>query len=406
MDKYDFDNFDYDRYAQRRPNGNRNVNRKRTHKKRTRNRIIIVSVFVLLIILIFSLITSCSNWLCGKSGKKGAAAEETVASMAAATEAPVPTTSPAAVFNKPNIKDNGSSVGVNEGGLYVWDKKAFELFYGTESMAENYAELMNTAADSLGSSIKTYSIIVPNHIEFGLPDRLKNTDNGASTQPQDVYVKAGYDAMAQNVIPVNAYNKLSEHCNEYIYFNSDHHWTGLGAYYAYTAFAETANLPVLQLSQCTEAKIEGFDGTLADMVSSEIDKDTVSYWKLPYEVSNSITDSNGNTMEVNGPYYEDASPGDFTYSVFLYGDNPIEVMKSQSTAANGEKVAVIHESYGNAFVPYLTYNFSEVYSIDFRSWNGSLKQFCQENSISNVIFINGVMSSATQIQLDSIQAIL
>ena len=84
----------------------------------------------------------------------------------------------------------------------------------------------------------------------------------------------------------------------------------------------------------------------------------------------------------------------------------LEVIKSQSPSASKEKVAIIHESYGNAFVPYLTYNFSEVYSIDFRSWNGSLKTFCQQKGITNVIFLNGVMSSATQVQLDSIENIL
>lgn len=403
MDKYDLDNFDYDRYKQREATVKRNRNlKKRTHKKRTRNRIIIVSVFVLLLILIVVLISSCTSMLCGRGGDDETAQLE--AEAATATEPP--TTEPPLVLNKPAIQDDGKSKGVNDGGLYVWNKKAFELFYGTETMAERYAELMNDAANGLGSSVKTYSIIVPNHTEFGLPDRLKNTDDGANTQPQDVYVKAAYDAMNSNVIDVNAYNKLSEHCNEYIYFNSDHHWTGLGAYYTYVAFAEEANLPVLQLSQCTETKIEGFEGTLTGMVTSEIDKDTVSYWNLPYEVSNTITDANGQVYEVSSPYNEDATPGDFTYSVFIYGDNPIEVLKSRSTAAGTEKVAIVHESYGNALVPYLTYNFSEVYSIDFRSWSGSLKQFCKENSISNVIFVNGVMSSATQLQLDSIQSIL
>ena len=92
--------------------------------------------------------------------------------------------------------------------------------------------------------------------------------------------------------------------------------------------------------------------------------------------------------------------------MFIYGDNPIEVLKSSSPSANGEKIAIIHESYGNAFVPYLTYNYSEVYSIDFRSWSGSLKTFCQQKGITNVIFLNGVMSSATQVQLDSIESIL
>ncbi len=401
MDKYDLDNFDYDRYRQRQVNSGRR--RKRTHRKRTRNRIIIVSVFLLLIILLVVLVTSCTSMLCSE-GKDEAHAENEASRDVSVTTAE-PTTDPAAAaltFVKPNIKDDGKSTGVNDGGLYVWDKKAFELFFGTDTMGQRYAELMNTAADKLGPSIKTYSIVIPNHTEFGLPERLKTGDDGASTQPQDVYVKAAYEAMSDKVIPVNAYNKLSEHCNDYIYFNSDHHWTGLGAYYAYTAFAEQAKLPVLDLATCTESTIEGFEGTLTGMASTPIDKDTVHYWKFPYEVSNTITNSNGEELEVDSPYYEDADG----YGVFIYGDNPLEVLKSQSTSASEEKVAIIHESYGNAFVPYLTNDFSEVYSIDFRSWSGSLKTFCQQKGITNVIFLNGVMSSATQIQLDSIENIL
>ena len=400
MDKYDLDNFDYDRYKQRQQRSN--SNRRRTHKKRTRNRIIIVTVFIVIVALFTVMVASCANCLCSSNSKKE---EEKMAAEETSQETTVaPTTAPPAdtVFIKPQIKDDGKSKGVNDGGLYVWNKQGFELFFGTDVMGERYAELMNTAGKTLGESVKTYSIIIPNHTEFGLPDRLKTGEDGASTQPQDVYIKAAYGAMDKTVIPVNAYNKLSEHCNDYIYFASDHHWTGLGAYYAYAAFAEKANLPVLQLSTCTEGKIEGFTGTLQGMVSSELNKDTVSYWKFPYEAPDTITTSDGQTLEVDSPYYEDADG----YGVFIYGDNPLEVIKSKSTSATAGKVAVIHESYGNAFVPYLTYNFSEVYSIDFRSWSGSLKTFCQQNGITNVIFINGVMSSATQVQLDSIQSIL
>lgn len=409
MDNYDFngydlDNFDYDRYKQRAENSNRNRGRKKTNKKRTRNRIIIVSVFVVLFIVFAVIITSCSNAMCGGCAGKKAEEQQPPAeqAMAEATQPATQAQTNDLNFNKPQIKDDGKSQGMNDGGLYVWNKQAFELFFGTEAMGERYAELMNKAADTLGKSIKTYSIVVPNHTEMGLPDRLKNNEDGANTQPQDEYIKSSYTNMSKNVIPVNAYNKLSEHCNEYVYFASDHHWTGLGAYYAYTAFAEAAKLPVLNLSECTESKIEGFQGTFTGMVSSELNKDTVYYWKFPYEVSVDITDTNGAELQVDSTYFDDSDG----YGVFIYGDNPIEVIKSQSPSASKEKVAIIHESYGNAFVPYLTYDYSEVYSIDFRSWNGSLKSFCQQKGITNVIFLNGVMSSATQVQLDSIENIL
>ena len=47
------------------------------------------------------------------------------------------------------------------------------------------------------------------------------------------------------------------------------------------------------------------------------------------------------------------------------GDNALTVLKSASkNAAAGKKIAVVKESYGNAFVPYLTNNYEEVHVID------------------------------------------
>ena len=46
--------------------------------------------------------------------------------------------------------------------------------------------------------------------------------------------------MSKDVIKINAYDEIAAHKGEYMYFRTDHHWTGLGAYYAYKAFAQKA----------------------------------------------------------------------------------------------------------------------------------------------------------------------
>ena len=304
---------------------------------------------------------------------------------------------------KPVADDDGQSTGQMEGSVYVWNKQAFELFYGDPDMAQPYAEFINTASQKLAQNgIKTFSVIVPNHVEFGLPERLKNTEEGVTTLSQAEYIAAAYGSMNPEFsVPINIYNKLAEHSTEYIYFNSDHHWTGLGAYYGYVAFAEQTGLSPLSLEECTEKSVDGFTGSLSNIAESELKEDSVHYWEFPYEVSNTIHSEDGSVYELDSCYSEVAD----SYGVFLEGDNPLEVIKSESPSANG-KIAIVHESYGNAFVPYLTYNFSEVYSIDFRSWEGNLGEFCVENGINNVIFFNGVMSSATQLQIDSMQSII
>ena len=68
--------------------------------------------------------------------------------------------------------------------------------------------------------------------------------------------------IGNNVTPVDAYSILKKHKTEYIYFKSDHHWTQLGAYYAYTKYCEAADLKPFKLKDYPLKKVEGFLGTL------------------------------------------------------------------------------------------------------------------------------------------------
>ena len=70
-----------------------------------------------------------------------------------------------------------------------------------------------------------------------------------------------------------------------------------------------------------------------------------------------------------------------------------------------QKIAVVKESYGNAFVPYLTYNYDEVHVIDFRHWEGNLPEYCKDNDIDRVLFINGIMSANTAIQIKAMDSL-
>ena len=246
-------------------------------------------------------------------------------------------------------------------------------------------------------------MVIPNHTEMGLPQRLKDSEAPSTSQAENI--KSIYSKLSDKVTPVNAYNYLADHNDEYIYFGSDHHWSGLGAYYAYTAFAKTNNLPVLSLDDCTEQQIEGFTGTFTNTASG-LDTDTVHYWEFPYEVTMDVTDESGNVNTYTSPYYQYAEAGSLTYGVFIMGDHPLTVLKSASeNAETGKKIAVIKESYGNAFVPYLTYNYEEVHVIDFRTFGDNLVSYCQQNGIDEVLFLNGVMSANTQIQLDSMSSL-
>lgn len=420
-DYFDLDNFDdgYDSrdYRRRQPlrrqgsynsrpayNTNR---RRRNNKKRTRNRIIIVSCGILIIILLVVMISSVFKGCFGSKQTNAPVSTETKPVATADTPKANDKKNEAqddlspTYFKTPQIKDDKSS-GYSAYSIYVWNKQGFELFGSDEARATTYAETINGFADKL-NGITVYDMVIPNHTEMGLPQRLKDSDAPSTSQAENI--KSIYSKLSDKVTPVNAYNYLADHNDEYIYFGSDHHWSGLGAYYAYSAFAKTNDLPVLSLDDCTEQQIEGFTGTFTNTASG-LDTDTVHYWEFPYEVTMDVTDTDGNLNTYTSPYYQYAEAGSLTYGVFIMGDHPLTVLKSASeNAEEGKKIAVIKESYGNAFVPYLTYNYEEVHVIDFRTFGDNLVSYCQQNGIDEVLFLNGVMSANTQIQLDSMSGL-
>ena len=420
-DYFDLDNFDdgYDSrdYRRRQPQrrqgsyNNRpayNTNRRRrNNKKRTRNRIIIVSCGILIIILLVVMISSVFKGCFGSKQTNAPVSTETKPVATADTPKANDKKNEAqddlspTYFKTPQIKDDKSS-GYSAYSIYVWNKQGFELFGSDEARATTYAETINGFADKL-NGITVYDMVIPNHTEMGLPQRLKDSDAPSTSQAENI--KSIYSKLSDKVTPVNAYNYLADHNDEYIYFGSDHHWSGLGAYYAYSAFAKTNDLPVLSLDDCTEQQIEGFTGTFTNTASG-LDTDTVHYWEFPYEVTMDVTDTDGNLNTYTSPYYQYAEAGSLTYGVFIMGDHPLTVLKSASeNAEEGKKIAVIKESYGNAFVPYLTYNYEEVHVIDFRTFGDNLVSYCQQNGIDEVLFLNGVMSANTQIQLDSMSGL-
>ena len=423
-DYFDLDNFDdsidsreYRRRQQQRrpasyaarPSSQRPVRRpvKRRNKRRTRNRIIIVASALIILFVIIFIITSIFKG-CSKEDALADVPTGTVGTTASPDETAKSSTANKAdelsptYFMTPSIKDDNKN-GTLSYSIYVWNKTGYELFSSDDARAQNYAQTINGFADKFGSSVKVYDMIVPNHTEMGLPQRLKNSSAPSDSQAENI--KQIYSKLNSSVTPINAYNKIAEHCNEYVYYNSDHHWTGLGAYYAYTAFAEATNQDVLDLSTCTENKIEGFTGSFAN-TNDGLTTDTVSYWTFPYNVTMDITDSNGTVSNYDSPYYQYAEAGSNTYSLFIMGDNPLTVLHSDSEKGTGKKIAVVKESYGNAFSPYLTNNYSEVHIIDFRYFGQNLADYCKQNGITEVLYLNGIMSANTQVQLDSMDGLL
>ena len=326
----------------------------------------------------------------------------TEAATEAETAAPEPTKPQADLtFETPNIPDDGSNgyTSASDQGLYIYKNAAYELCGASDEAGKDYAAAISEFKKS-APDFTVYNMVVPTHTEFGIPQRLASE---IYTQSQSQNIKTIYSSYTEDVKPINCYNALCRHKDEYVYFNTDHHWTGLGAYYAYQAFCEQTGQQALALTDCTEQTIEGFEGSFYSADAS-LSPDSVHYWKFPYQTHAKRQEESGAEMYDTDVYYEGAA-GSGAYITFIYGDSSLFI-EYNDTNKNGKKIAVVKESYGNAFVPYLTNNYEEVHIIDFRYFTQNIKEYMQENGITEILFLNNTMSANAAMQVDRIRELI
>ncbi len=398
MNDYDFN--EDKAYIERR-NARRTAEREKLRKKKLfARRATIVGIMLLTLILVVTLLVLGIKAIFN-IGKEEV--QETAAPTVAPTEAPLDLT-----FNKPSIPDDKDAEGYissQNSAVYIYNKAAYELFTGDETTAKAYADCISEFKYELGENVTVYDMVVPNHTEFGIPERLIKESKVHSNSQSD-NIKTIYTSYTEDVKPINCYNELSDHFKEYLYFNTDSNWTGLGAYYAYKAFCEQTDQKVLNLEVCSEHQASGFEGSLLYCDGGLYENlDTVHYWTFPYNTYAMRTEYMGVEPYETSVYYEGATSGPYTYGAFIWGDCPLFVEYNQDLT-NGKKIAVVKESYGNALVPYLTANYEQVHVIDFRYYQGSLKAYCEENGIDEVLFVNNILAANSSTRVDALKTLL
>ena len=281
------------------------------------------------------------------------------------------------------------------GNVVIVGDRAMEIPTATDSVIESYAETVNALADALGSDVRTISLVTPNGGEFYSPESMHEGLNS-----QKDMIDLCYSKMKKDIITVDAYSALRAHTDEYIFFRTDHHWTQLGAYYAYTAFCEAAGFEAVPLDDFETGRYDRFVGSMytftANYPQSQTLLDNPDYleYYLPIATTHAkyYTDANlQNGVPVSVVYQHlDASVSN-KYQCFIGGDTPVCVIE---TDVEGPVCLMLKESYGNAFAPFLTSHYSKIIVVDPREFNRDgkpsldLKAFAKEQGVNDLLVLN------------------
>lgn len=292
---------------------------------------------------------------------------------------------------KTGIADFSNNGIVVDGVKMYGEDAGVMLFGGNKKQGARYAEIINKYKASLGN-VNVYSMVVPTSVEFYLP---KKYSKYSSSEKESIdYI---YSCLSPDVTPIDAYSKLAEHTDEYIYLRTDHHWSPLGAYYAYTAFCEALGMEYHLITDYTEKVKDGFVGSLYGYTNdiTLANAPEQFHYFLPPDVTYSVQTYYYDTLapKNGGALFHEYVEGANCYGMFL-GADAIHTKITTSTK-NGRKIVVFKESYGNAFVPFLVNNFEEIYVIDIRYFGTNAVDYIKKIGATDVLFIDNCFAANT-----------
>lgn len=280
------------------------------------------------------------------------------------------------------------------GALLINGDTAYEYYNFVRSTADAYTAAINRAGQLLNGSAAVYDMIVPTSMGITAPESLTAAVN---TSDQKKALDYMYSCISSaKTVPV--YDILKAHKNEYIYFRTDHHWTALGAYYAYYNFMTLKGETPTVLADYVQWEFPGYLGSFytssGKLPQLAANPDTVFAYQPKDTNTAEIHYENGTVA--NGDIISDMSDSSQKYLTFIKGDRPLAVINNPAKQ-DGSACIVIKESFGNAFVPFLVSHYNTVYVVDYRYFSKidgrGLVQLCADTGAKDVLFINNISAT-------------
>ncbi len=293
------------------------------------------------------------------------------------------------------------------GGVYVVGSAGYEMYNYVGSLAEKYQSTVNAVADSLSGVSQVYAMAIPLSSGITLPDELFSDIPGSDQAQAEKDILAG---MGQNVKTIPLHDVMMSHRTEYIYFRTDHHWTALGAYYAYVQFCTAKGITPHNLSDYEVSQFPGFlgsfynDGGKPDAMKN--DPDTVNaYHPVSATASMKYGDNENSTLTGGQVIFDESTASaSLKYGTFIMGDNPFTVIENPEVS-NGESCIVVKESFGNAFVPFLVDHYQTAYVVDYRYYSGSVTQLARDKGVKDVLFVNNLSAIRGSYQMGKLAGV-
>lgn len=272
-------------------------------------------------------------------------------------------------------------------GMFIYGDGVYTPAYYSESSAKYYAQTMAYYKSLFGKDVRVNVIMTPvSSMVIDNPSvQARISDQG---EIQDKVAAL----MDKSVNFVDVYSEMYAHRDEYLFFRSDHHWTQLGAYYAYRAFAESLDMVPTELKDLNYSVInDSYSGSMYTFTKdSRVKnfKDTIESWTTKKKMTMTVTTSYGGI----NTYDSCITPYGNNYVSFIAGDNPYTVINVPENPQD-KNILVLKDSFGNAFVPYLCEHYGNIIVVDVRYTDMNVYEHLKDYGLTDIVFVNNVQAA-------------
>lgn len=271
-----------------------------------------------------------------------------------------------------------------ENGVYIGTNG--QLLEQIEVADENHLAANIKAIKSFSESqskIPVRMMLVPdaaNVLNHSLPALAKPEDQ---TQMFSMVRKD----LGDSVEWIDVSTELNKHKTEKIYYKTDHHWTTLGAFYAFQAAAPSLGIEGdLSGKYVSYAVSDSFNGMLASKSGVNLgEKEQIDIYVPTEEDTDLIVDYVDEGKRSTSLYDSSKLKEKDQYTVFLGGNSSILDIRTVSTST--KRLLLVKDSFANSFIPFLTPYYREIVVVDPRYYSGTINDLMDSYRISEVLFL-------------------
>ena len=271
-----------------------------------------------------------------------------------------------------------------ENGVYIG--RNGQLLEQIEVADENHLAANIKAIKSFSESQKKIPVrmmLVPdaaNVLNHSLPALAKPEDQ---TQMFSMVRKD----LGDSVEWIDVSTELNKHKTEKIYYKTDHHWTTLGAFYAFQAAAPSLGIDGdLSGKYVSYAVSDSFNGMLASKSGVNLgEKEQIDIYVPTEEDTDLIVDYVDEGKRSTSLYDSSKLKEKDQYTVFLGGNSSLLDIRTVSTST--KRLLLVKDSFANSFIPFLTPYYREIVVVDPRYYSGTINDLMDSYRISEVLFL-------------------